>query len=377
MKLSKKPYLIIPKLIEQPTWGGRYILGIKNWCDNPIFKNKKIGQSYELFSRSKLLLKINNTSDKIFLPELGDPNTDRVFNKLPYKKNIDYITLKDATDLFNKIPLIKINQSNGNSFQLHIRPGFSAKRWLPKAESWYYLKDGLITFGLKKNININEYKKTCVEIEKKMKDLSKKIKDKSMTIEEGNKTAKEFIKTKNPWKFVNIYHVKKDTVVDASYGGIHHSWEEDIAKYPDGNVNFEIQQDVMDPVSTIRSFDKGKFKKDGSIREIHIDDYFKYLDTNPDHNDIKKMTPIKNGNRYLTTKHYRLDVLKVSGEIEDKTNKSFVHLFIRKGSVEVKTDEGQVKMTKGHSCFISEKTLNYKIKSLDGESIILKTFIET
>ena len=377
MKILKKPYLIIPKLIEQPTWGGKYILGIKNWSHNPVFKNKKIGQSYELFSKSKLQLKISDASDKKFLPELGGPDTNEVFNTLPYKKNIDYVALKDVTDLFNKIPLIKINQSNGNSFQLHIRTGLSVKRWLPKAESWYYLKDGLITFGLKKNININEYKKICTDIEEKMMSLSKEIMNKNISIEKGNKIAQEYIKSKNPWKFVNMHHVKKDTVVDASYGGVHHSWEEDIDKYPDGNVNFEIQQDVMDPVSTIRSFDKGKFKKDGSIREIHINDYFRYLDKNPDYNDIKKMTPTNEGKRYLTTKHYCLDVLKVGEEIDEETNKSFAHLFVRKGSVEVATDEGGVKMTKGHSCFISEKVFKYKIKPIEKESVVLKTFVET
>ena len=49
-----KIYLIIPKLIEQPTWGGDYILNFKNWQNQDVFKGLKIGQSYELYSETKL-----------------------------------------------------------------------------------------------------------------------------------------------------------------------------------------------------------------------------------------------------------------------------------------------------------------------------------
>jgi mannose-6-phosphate isomerase class I len=105
-----------------------------------------------------------------------------------------------------------------------------------------------------------------------------------------------------------------------------------------GVINYEIQQNVMDPASTIRSFDKGKIKDDGSIRKIHIEDYFKYLDTDPIHNNLQKMTPKKQGNRLLTTEFYCLDILEVNDEIIDLTRDSFVDLFVREGKVLVESE---------------------------------------
>jgi mannose-6-phosphate isomerase class I len=143
-----------------------------------------------------------------------------------------------------------------------------------------------------------------------------------------------------------------------------------------GNVLYEIQKDVMDPVCTIRSFDKGKFKSDGSIREIHIDDYFKYLDTNPDHNDVEKMTPKRQGNSLIKTSDYSLDILEVEGEIKDETKGSYSHIFVRDGKVEVEAEEGKVTLTSGHSCFIPEDVLTYGIRSIGGPAVVLKGYVE-
>jgi hypothetical protein len=371
----RRPYLVIPKLIEQPTWGGKYILDMKNWSAIKDFTGKKIGQSYELFSGSKLLLNINASTDSRFVGELGSPDEPTVFNKTGYEKDVDYVNLADVTDMVEKIPLIKLNQSNGNSFQLHIKKGVPDNRWLPKPETWYYFEDGLVTYGIKKGIDLEDYKNACKKIETEMKKLSVEVINKNLSLSDAKLKANTLVKEINPWQFVNTHVVKKHSVVDPSLGGIHHSWEEDLENYPLGNVLYEIQKDVMDPVCTIRSFDKGKIKSDGSIREINVSDYFKYLDTDPSHNDIAKMTPNREGNSLIKTPDYSLDILELDNEFEDKTDGTFVHLFVRDGAVEVSTSDGRVLVAAGHSCFIGENVLTYSIKPVNKRAVLLKAYV--
>ena len=373
MMTKKRPYLIAPKLIEQPTWGGEYILRIKDWVEKQDFLRKKIGQSYELFSGSKLLLKVTDSQDEDFKGELGSPDESTIFNDTGYQKNQDYIELSEATALYKNIPLIKINQSKGNSFQIHIKK--SDGRWVPKMESCYYLEDGVATFGIKKNADLSDYRNTCLIIDKKMNELSLKVKNKKISIEEARERASSLIKELNPWQYVNVHVVKKYSIGPGVLG-VQHSWEED-PRFPQGLVNYEVQQDVMDPVSTIRSFDKGKIKDDGTIRKIHIEDYFKYLDRDPDHNDLEKMAPKRQGNRLLTTEYYCLDILEIENEIINSTNNSFSHLFVRDGKISVEADEGSIILSKGHSCFVPEIVSEYIIKPLEGGTVVLKTFIES
>ncbi|QQR52772.1 hypothetical protein IPG36_01470 [bacterium] len=67
----RRPYLVIPKLIKQPTWGGSYIVAAKGWSDHEGLGDLKIGQSYELFSGSNLSL-LTSTDDPLFKGELTD-----------------------------------------------------------------------------------------------------------------------------------------------------------------------------------------------------------------------------------------------------------------------------------------------------------------
>ena len=390
MNLKKRPYLIIPKLIQQPTWGGTYIPYLKSWSDRNILKNKRIGQSYELFGNSKIIFSINNSSDPGFLPEIGwADKSDILEDVFPFKIKTDYFTLSDIVHAFpnevlgrslfekyGKMPLlIKINEAKGNSYQLHLNPLAKHSRWQPKAESWYYFEDGLITFGIKSGINLDEYKKTCLAIEKEMKLLSKKVITKEFSLPEAKNKASKFIKKLNPRQFVNLHQTKKNDVVDLSLGGIHHSWEEDPILCPKGNIVYEVQQDVMDPLCTIRSFDQGKFKDDGTVRKINIDDYFKLLDTDLSRNDLDKMRQQKKENNLLTTPFYSLDILEIKNRLQEKTNNSFVHLFVRKGEVEICAKEGSIFLSSGHSCFIPEFTKLYEIKTKIPNSVILKTYI--
>jgi hypothetical protein len=112
------------------------------------------------------------------------------------------------------------------------------------------------------------------------------------------------IQGENPTKFVNVHRVKKHAIVDLSNGGIHHSWEEDPAAIPLGNIVYEVQLDVTDEDSTIRSFDKGKMQQNGDVREIHVEDYFKYLDTRPETNNLSLAVQKRTGSSLLSTPYY-------------------------------------------------------------------------
>lgn len=354
MTIQKKPYLIIPYLIEQPTWGGQYICEKKGWLNKKEFAGKKIGQSYELYDRSTLSTSITSSHDPLFGPE--EKNT------IP----ISHFAEKRA------FPLIKFTQAKGNSFQLHIKPTTVDARWKQKSESWYYFEDGKITFGLKKGADIHKYKDTCIAINNHMKSLSEQLVKKEMSKEEAQKRANEFIVEKNPWQFVNVCGVKKGDIVDLSGGGLHHSWEEDSVHYPLGNVLYEVQQDVMDPVCTIRSFDQGKFKEDGTIREIHIDDYFKYIDTD----EIRNTLIIeKNKDGVLfDTNYYSLTLLSLSQNTMMQSVTSFHHLFVKEGEIEVEdTLRNRVTVGQGHSCFIP-KDVSYEIRPKTTSEVLL-TFL--
>jgi len=348
----KKPYLVVPHLIEQPTWGGDYILETKNWTHKPAWKGKKIGQSYELSSQTLLAQEVTSSADKT----LGDATNKTI-----------------AIEVFKEkkpFPLIKFTQAKGNSFQLHTKPGTTSNRWVPKAESWYYFEPGKMTFGIKKGTNTAHYRQTCEQIETYMKELSKNILKQKKTHEQAQKEASEFIREKNPWQYVNVYDVSAETLIDLSGGGLHHSWEEDPLN-PLGNVVYEVQQDVMDPVSTIRSFDQGKILADGSVREIHIDDYFHHLDL-----DEKRNTyiPTQVEDQHLfSTPHYSLSRLAINSDQPMKTESSFHHLFVKEGEIIVASPKGRVEVTRGHSCFVP-LGVEYII-SPKHPSIVLQTFV--
>ena len=342
MTIQKKPYLIVPYLIEQPTWGGQYICEKKGWLNKKGLEGKKFGQSYELFDRTLLATTITTSHDPLFSPE--------VENTVPISQFVGS----------RPFPLIKFTQAKGNSFQLHIKPLIADTHWRQKAESWYYFEKGKITFGVKKGIDINKYKETCTAINHTMKRLSELIRKKEISKEQAQKEAKAFILEKNPWQFVNVCEVKKGDIVELSGGGLHHSWEEDAIHYPMGNVLYEVQQDVMDPVCTIRSFDQGKFKEDGTIREIHIDDYFKYIDTDEKRNTL--IIEKNKGGVLFDTAHYSLTLLSLSKNTVLECSTSFHHLFVNEGEIVVGDKSGNtVTVGQGHSCFIPKGT-SYEIK---------------
>lgn len=373
---QKRPYLIVPFLIEQPTWGGDYILGLKGWSAHENLQNKKIGQSYELFGRSKLLLTITDTDFNRFLPEFGSADGMGTANQDSHLvEGKDYVVI---SQLVKYMPLlVKMNQAYGNSFQLHIKPGVTHPHWKPKPESWYYFEPGLVTFGIKNGIEIDEYKRMCHAVNNMMTQLSHQVVAQELSLVDAQKQAQEFIQSHDPHRFVNLHETQKDSIIDLSGGAVHHSWEENREKFPRGNILYEVQLDVMDPLCTIRSFDQGKIKSDGGIRKIHIDDYFEFIDTDPSHNDIRNATFTRQGDRLLQTPYYNMDVVEVAGETSGTTGNSFVHLFVKEGIAEVSTNEGQVRVGTGHSCFIPQPAGFYKMKSFGQSATLLKTYLPT
>lgn len=369
----KRPYLVIPKLIKQPTWGGDYILQTKRWDTKPELAGVKIGQSYELFGQSKFRLDLTTTEDEKFIPEVGYADKDET-DSFPLQPGTQYDGLSAITA--QPVPiLIKFTQALGNSFQLHVPPGTVTGRWKPKPETWFYFEDGKATCGLVANVDVSRYKQCCEEISAKMTQLSSQIVAGTISIEAGVSQARDFITSQNPWQYVNTIHPKKDAVVDMSSGGIHHSWEEDRQSYPLGNVLYEVQLDAMDPVSTIRCFDQGKIKSDGSIRPIQIDDYFEHLDTTPAHNTPDRNVTYPTGNTLCSTPYYSLERLTVTEPLHAHTTKSFVHFFVRSGVLKVAAADGSVTVGTGHSCFVPQEVGDYQLESVGSACTVLKTFI--
>jgi mannose-6-phosphate isomerase class I len=367
-----KPYLIIPELVEQPTWGGDYILKLKNWQNKTDLQNKKIGQSYELYGESLLANKIFDSTDLSFSSTLSDYiHLSDLINKNPSEILGEKIYTK-----YKSMPLlIKLNQARGNSFQLHIKPGQHDDRWKPKPESWYFLEDGYISCGIKKETNITAYKEVCVNIEEKMRELSREIMQGNKNIDMARQEAQKYIRSQNPWQFVNVYKTNKFDLIDLSEGGVHHSWEEN-PSLPLGNIVYEVQMDVMDEFCTIRGFDQGKIKDDGTIREIHVEDYLKYMDTSNEMNDITHLKRTRIGDNLLQTPYYSLDIVEVTNKTSVKIQDSFQHLYVQEGDIEVISVDGAVRLTTGHSCFIPFGIKEYDIKTNLTKSIVLKTYIK-
>jgi len=382
IKIKRKAYLVIPKLIEQPTWGGSYIVKKKSWSNLPSLEEKKIGQSYELCGQSRLAVEIQDSRSPQFLPELilsskkeasfpQDYQLNRLINFYPR----EIIGLR-ASQKFKRMPLlIKFTQAFGNSFQIHIKPGIKNSHWVPKPESWYFLEKGLITLGIKKSIKIKEFKKTCLLVEKQMKIIARKILNKKINLKEARKMIILLIKSHDPHHYVNRYLVKKHQLIDLSIGGIHHSWEEDKKLLPHGNIVYEIQSDVADSISTIRCYDQGKIKNDGHLRKLTINDYFRYLDTDQSHNQLNRLSLQKQASRLLATDYYRLSRINLKNSLNFSTKDGFSHFFVEKGGAKIFANDGNLTVYEGHSFFIPAFTGRLKIVPLKKASVLLKTVL--
>lgn len=390
----RRPYLVIPKLIEQPTWGGELIVKTKGWSHIEPINTMKIGQSYELFSGSNLSL-LDSSDDPAFAGELTD--RDAVAKQSHPANSValsDLIAHSPAGTLGQPIIesrgsnlnlLIKYTQALGNSFQTHIKDGVKHPKWLPKPESWYYFEPGLVTLGVKPGINWDAYQAACVAIHEGMTAISNKVQTGSLSYDDAQPKIKALIKQYDPWQYVNLVPIAKDQLVDLSAGGLHHSWEEDPVQAPHGNVLYELQAEALDAVATFRNFDKGKMESDGAIRSMQISEYFDALDRSPEANDpasrIRQPQPIRESGghslaRMMTSRHYTLDKLTLTSKgapFDDQLNR-FIHLFVKSGHIEVSTSEGKVTIGTTHSCFIPAAAGEYKVKNLSDHAEVLISY---
>lgn len=384
-----QPYYILPLLIEQPTWGGDYIARYKSIKENEV-ATKKIGQAYELAHESQLTTSMNSNS--YFYATATSINQSKKFgdsevvnlSELIYF-NAEKVLGKTVVEKYGpKMPLlIKFTQALSNSYQVHVKSGLEFNHWLPKPESWYFFEKGKATLGLNKDFSAESYKKRCQEIHIFANQLSKDVTDQKIELNIAREKLLDFINLEHPEKFVNTIFPEAGSVIDLSQGGIHHSWETD-PHLPNGNIVYEVQLDIKDEYCTLRSFDQGKMKDDGSIRDLTIDDYFKALDTNPDSNNpdvfLRPTSSYQDQNaqiqKLFETPYYTLTSIELNGSYvgkeTDTTESGFHHLFVKKGSITISTKNQQFELKTGWSLFIPADTASYQLEC-SVPSQILKT----
>ena len=194
-----------------------------------------------------------------------------------------------------------------------------------------------------------------------------------ITLDTAKQNLHNFIEKDHPRRFVNTVNIAKDQVIDLSDGGIHHSWEMDSA-VPNGNIVYEVQVDVQDEFCTLRSFDQGNMKGDGSVRPLTIEDYFKALNTDPEanipENYQRELQHSQVGsasiNELFSTPNYQTICYEFSGELPKEittTSDSFHHIFVLEGEVEVKTEEKNYKVKKGWSLLVPAAASHYAVFS--------------
>ena len=294
-EMTKAGWQVKDELIEQPSWGGQYIIDLKGLTDDPQWSGKKVGQSYELASASVL---IN--------PDGGA--------EVPLK---DLIARDPAGFLGQKVLdkfgpdlslLIKLTQAKGNSFQVHLPEGKTLGHWVPKPEAWFYLAPGLYTFGLKPGTDFEAYSRVLHTIDDEMGRLSREVQSGRFTVEDARAQAQQRIQTLDPFAYVNLVEAHTDDVIDLTAGGIHHSWEDDSVRFPNGNLVYEVQVDVPDDKCSMRGFDKGKILDDGSLRPTHVKDYLATIIQDPAHNElsqhIRKPLVMEDANGAKSRKHF-------------------------------------------------------------------------
>ena len=368
-EITKAPWQVKDELIEQPSWGGRYIVDLKGLKDDPAWTGKKVGQSYELAKASVL---IDPTGGKeVMLQALiaGDPAG------VLGQKVLD----KFGPDLSL---LIKLTQAKGNSFQVHLPEGQTLGHWVPKPEAWFYLAPGLYTFGLKAGTDFEAYSRVLHTIDDEMGRLSREVLGGRFTVEEARTQAKQRIQTLDPFAYVNLVEAQTDDVIDLTAGGIHHSWEDDSVRFPDGNLVYEVQVDVPDGKCSMRGFDKGKILDDGTLRPTHVKDYLATINQDAAHNQlsqhIRKPEVIadKNGAKVeslFRTAHFNTDrlTLAAGASLAQSLADGFHHVFVHAGTATV---NGHT-LAQGRSYVFPAAVGEYTLTAGGKDAVLLKTYL--
>ncbi len=405
-------YLIVPILMEQPTWGGSYIQTMKGIRDQESLRGSKIGQSYELAGVSRVIpgshLRGSVRRDNLGaylapavyeLHKAGSGErqlSDAVIAPIALQNLIaqhplDILGEQVARRFGTVMPvLIKFTQALGNSFQLHVKESDeSTTHWLSKPETWFFLEKGSVTLGAKAGCDWAAFEKTCHDIATGMQLLSKHVMKGNLTMIDAEKEADQLVLALNPWQYVNCFRVESGTIVDPSAGGIHHSWEDDPA-CPLGNIVYEVQRDRSDSASTIRSFDKGKFNPDGSVRPVQVEDYFKFIDRDDQANDPQfllrqsKLQRDDLGGRtqqLFETVYYGSDLILLNDKSNvwtEQTGGSFHHIFVKEGAIEIGVEGSDtvVGVREGWSVLIPSHVSSYHMQGHGGmKAEVIKTYI--
>jgi mannose-6-phosphate isomerase class I len=276
--------------------------------------------------------------------------------------------------------LIKLTQAKGNSFQVHLPEGKTLGHWIPKPEAWFYLAPGLYTFGLKPGTSFEAYSRVLHTIDDEMGRLSREVHSGRFNVDEARAQAQQRIKTLDPFAYVNLVVAETDDVIDLTAGGIHHSWEEDNERFPDGNLVYEVQVDVPDSLCSMRGFDKGKILDDGGLRPTHVADYLATIEQDPAHNELSRhirkpwLLESANGAKIeglFRTPYFSLDRLTIAAgaSLPQSLSDGFHHLFIHAGSALA----SDLPLSQGRSYFLPAALGNYAVVAGDQEVVILKT----
>ncbi|MGO8673723.1 MAG: hypothetical protein ACLQVD_20490 [Capsulimonadaceae bacterium] len=367
MNFSQGPWRVQDELIEQPSWGGRYILDLKGLSDAPEWQGKKVGQSYE-FSRESRLIDPATGAVRPLAELIAEDAVALLGQKVVDKFGVDLSLL------------IKLTQAKGNSFQVHLPAGASRGEWVPKPEAWFYLAPGLYTFGLKESASFEAYARVLRSLDEEMRRLSHEVTSGRLSLDEARAQAHRRIQTLDPYAYVNQVEAEADDIVDLTAGGIHHSWEEDDARFPDGNLVYEVQVDVPDDRCSMRGFDKGKFLSNGDVRPTHVEDYLAALDRSPGHNDpschVRKPHVLRQEaaatlESIFRTPYFHMDRIGIqAGAQRQSLADGFHHLFLLRGTAWV----AGMPLRQGCSCLLPSRIGDYTIESTGG-AVLLRTYL--
>ncbi len=367
--ITLAPWQVQDELIEQPSWGGRYIVDLKGLSEDPQWQGKKVGQSYEFAKASKLV--DPQTGDAHALVDLIAQDKVGLLGQAVVDKYGADVSL-----------LIKLTQAKGNSFQVHLPEGKTLGHWQPKPEAWFYLAPGLYTFGLKPGTSFEAYSRVLHTIDDEMQRLSAEVKAGKRSVNDARTLMQERIQTLNPYAYVNMVEAQTDDLIDLTPGAIHHSWEQDDARFPDGNLVYEVQLDVPDDKCSMRGFDKGKFLDDGGVRPTHVVDYLATIGQDAEHSDLSRhlrkpqMVADKDGCKtesLFRTPYFNLDRLTINpgGSLEQSLADGFHHLFVHGGTAKI----GGRTLEQGRSYVLPAALGAYTLEATQSPIVILKTFL--
>lgn len=385
-----QPYYIVPLLVEQPTWGGQYIAEFKSVTD-PLVRTQNIGQSFELETNSQVVTQpsaelpyaVATATDLTNPRYVGDTSTmvslKSVIDQDPAGVLGQRVVEIDGAEMKT---LIKFTQARNNSYQVHVKPKEAFGQWQAKPESWYFLEKGLATLGLQANTDVVEYHRRCQEIDTFAQQLSHRVKNGELSVDQARTELKAFIDQDHPHRFVNDVTLQPTQLVDLSEGGIHHSWEVS-SDVPLGNIVYEVQLDVKDEFCTLRAFDQGNIKDDGSVRPLAIDDYFQALDSEPSHNlpeqylrwpQVVEKQEGLSISRLFETPYYISTLISLEqpyqGPETSLEEGTYHHLFVQEGAIEVVVNDQRWPLAKGWSLFIPAALGTYQLVPNQASTVI-------